>query len=103
MWEPQVRFDYALMLKTLKAAIYVELSECLAHQAQQHFNATGQITVIVQDNASVHRSQLEKEHSQPWQQQGLYIFFLPPYNPQMNRIADEWFHLKPSGTGNSCV
>ncbi|WP_442994305.1 transposase [Scytonema sp. PRP1] len=27
----------------------------------------------------------------------LYIFFLPPYSPQMNRIEDEWLHLKRSG------
>lgn len=25
---------------------------------------------------------------------GLLIFFLPPYSPQMNRIEDEWLHLK---------
>ena len=25
---------------------------------------------------------------------GLLIFFLPPYNPQMNRIEDEWLDLK---------
>ncbi|HYW19003.1 MAG TPA: transposase [Nodularia sp. (in: cyanobacteria)] len=25
--------------------------------------------------------------------QGLYVFFLPPYSPQMNRIEDEWLHL----------
>ncbi|WP_370460713.1 transposase [Brasilonema octagenarum] len=24
----------------------------------------------------------------------MYIFFLPPYSPQMNRIEDEWLHLK---------
>lgn len=29
-----------------------------------------------------------------WQEQGLLIFFLPPYSPQMNRIEDEWLHLK---------
>ena len=35
-----------------------------------------------------------KQYWQRWQQQGLYIFFLPPYSPQMNRIEDEWLHLK---------
>lgn len=29
-----------------------------------------------------------------WQQQGLILFFLPPYSPQMNRIEEEWLHLK---------
>jgi len=29
---------------------------------------------------------------------GRRLFFLPPYSPQMNRIEDEWLHLKRSGT-----
>ena len=37
---------------------------------------------------------MARQQHQRWQQQGLYIFFLPPYSPQMNRIEDEWLHLK---------
>ena len=55
---------------------------------------TGMLTVIVQDNASVHRAKIIQQQWQRWQQQGLLIFFLPPYSPQMNRIEDEWLHLK---------
>ena len=50
--------------------------------------------MIVQDNASVHRSKLTQQEWKRWEQQGLPIFFLPPYSPQMNRIEDEWLHLK---------
>ncbi len=56
-------------------------------------SATGQITVIVQDGASFHRSKVVQAFWQQWQQMGLFIFFLPPYSPQMNRIEDEWLHL----------
>jgi putative transposase len=52
------------------------------------------LTVIIQDNASVHRSKLTQQQWERWQQQGLLLFFLPPYSPQMNRIEDEWLHLK---------
>src|SRR6476619_1720841 len=65
-----------------------------AQKAAQHLAATGMLTVIVQDNASVHRAKLIQQQWQAWQQQGLLIFFLPPYSPQMNRIEDEWLHLK---------
>ncbi len=51
-------------------------------------------TVIIQDGASFHRSKKVQQYWQRWQQQGLYIFFLPTYSPQMNRIEDEWLHLK---------
>ena len=94
VWEPGVDFDYALMVGTLKAPTYVQLMEWQATIAQQHFDATRQITVIVQDNASVHRSQSAQQHVKRWQDQGLFLFFLPPYSPQMNRIESEWLHLK---------
>ena len=94
IWEPKVSFDYALMLGTLKAPTYVQLMECLAQIAARRLLETGQITVIIHDNASVHKSHLARHQHQRWQQQGLYIFFLPPYSPQMNRIEDEWLHLK---------
>ena len=62
--------------------------------AQHHLHHTGQITVIIHDNASVHKSHFTRQHHQRWQQLRLYVFFLPPYSPQMNRIEDEWLHLK---------
>ncbi|QYO66416.1 transposase [Leptolyngbya sp. 7M] len=65
-----------------------------AEIAGQQLHRTGQLTVIVLDNASVHRSKLRQLQQQRWQQQGLILFFLPPYSPQMNRIEEEWLHLK---------
>ncbi len=29
-----------------------------------------------------------------WEAQGLYLFFLPPYCPEMNPIESEWHQLK---------
>lgn len=94
VWEPKVRFDYALMVGTLKTPTYVQLMNWQAAIAKHRLHKTGQITVIIHDNASVHKSHFARQHHQRWQQQGLYIFFLPPYSPQMNRIEDEWLHLK---------
>lgn len=73
---------------------YLQLLQWQADLAQQRLVKTGKITVIIQDGASFHRSNKVKHYWQLWQQQGLYIFFLPPYSPQMNRIEDEWLHLK---------
>ena len=94
VWQPKKRFDYALMVPTLKAQTLVRLLDWQALIAQQHFQATGQLTVIVLDSASVHQTRIAKQHYERWQQQGLLLFFLPPYSPQMNRIKDEWLHLK---------
>ena len=51
-------------------------------------------TVAVFDNAPVHKARKIKERLQVWQKRGLYIFFLPPYSPQLNIIERFWKELK---------
>lgn len=82
------------MLGTLNTQTFLEIINWQAQKAQDILALTRVLTVIVLDNASVHRSKLTREHFQHWYDQGLILFFLPPYNPQMNRIEDEWLHLK---------
>lgn len=94
LWEPERSFEYGLVVGGFNSERYVTLMDWQAERATQHLAVTGQLTVIVQDGASSHRSKLAKHHWQRWQEQGLLIFFLPPYSPQMNRIEDEWLHLK---------
>lgn len=82
------------MLGALKTSTFLRLVDWQADLAEQHCNQTEQLTVIVLDHASVHRSKLSQQQQQRWQQQGLILFFLPPYSPQMNRIEEQWLHLK---------
>lgn len=49
-----------------------------------------QLTVLVLDNAPMHRSKLFKAQLARWQQAGLYIFFLPAYSPHLNKIETLW-------------
>lgn len=51
-------------------------------------------TVIVLDNAKIHTSKKVKERLKYWQDRGLYIFFLPPYSPQLNIIERLWKEIK---------
>ena len=56
-------------------------------------------TVLVLDNASVHRSKLvkakRKEWKQrEWKQKGLRLLFLPPYCPHLNLIETLWRQTK---------
>ncbi len=73
---------------------YLMLMNWQAKRAKVHWQTAAQITVVIQDNASFHRSREVQQYWDDWQAQGLYIFFLPLYSPQMNRIEDEWLHLK---------
>lgn len=63
---------------------------CLDDFAQQ----LNRPTVIVLDQASYHRSELFKAQLDRWQQQNLYVFYLPPYSPHLNPIEILWRFIK---------
>jgi putative transposase len=94
LWEPNRSFEYGLVVGGFNSQRYVALMNWQAEAAAVRLMTTGQLTVVIQDGASSHRSKLVKQHWQRWSEQGLLVFFLPPYSPQMNRIEDEWLHLK---------
>lgn len=52
------------------------------------------LTVIILDNASPHRSKKFKQMIKPWQERGLYLYYLPPYSPQLNPIEWLWKQIK---------
>lgn len=51
-------------------------------------------TVLVLDNATVHRSKLVKAKRREWKQKGLRLLFLPPYCPHLNLIEILWRQTK---------
>ena len=94
VWEENRNFEYALKVGTYKAKNYVRFMNSQAERAMKRLFETGKYTVIIQDNASIHRANVAKEQVDIWSKQGLIIFSLPPYSPEMNRIEDQWLHLK---------
>jgi hypothetical protein len=51
------------------------------------------LTVVVLDNASVHKKAV-KERGSIWQERGLFVFFLPAYSPHLNIAEILWRKLK---------
>ena len=51
-------------------------------------------TVLVLDNATVHRSGLVAARRKDWKQRGLRLLFLPPYCPHLNLIETLWRQVK---------
>lgn len=51
-------------------------------------------TVVVLDNASIHTAKKIKARLGLWQRRGLYVYYLPPYSPQLNIIERLWKELK---------
>jgi transposase len=51
-------------------------------------------TILVMDNASIHRSKKLEYKQKEWSKKGLKIFFLPTYSPQLNKIEILWRFIK---------
>lgn len=51
-------------------------------------------TVIVLDNAPIHRAKRLLALRELWEKRGLHLFFLPPYSPQLNIAEILWRMLK---------
>jgi len=51
-------------------------------------------TVLVLDNATIHRSQQVQAKRREWKQRGLRLVFLPPYSPELNPIEILWKQFK---------
>ena len=51
-------------------------------------------TVVVLDNASIHRAGIVKEMRPVWEKRGLFLFHLPPYSPHLNIAETLWRILK---------
>lgn len=66
----------------------------VAAAAAETLKQTGRLTVIVQDNGPIHKSKLVRQQWARWQEQGLFIFFLPAYCSEMNPIEGQWHQLK---------
>ena len=51
-------------------------------------------TVIVLDNAPIHRSEEFEEKIEEWETRGLKVYFLPTYCPSLNKIEMLWDKIK---------
>jgi hypothetical protein len=94
LWQPGQKFEYGLAQGGFKGESYIKVMDWIAQKAALTLEKTGRITVVVQDNGSLHKSELVSQQWERWQEQGLYIFFLPPYCSQMNPIETQWHQLK---------
>ena len=53
-------------------------------------------TILVIDNASVHHSKAFETKIIEWREQDLYVYFLPKYSPELNKIETLWRFIKYS-------
>lgn len=94
LWQPDQQFEYALAQGGFDGESYIKVMDWIAQRAALTRAETDRLTVVVQDNGSIHKREIVRQQWQRWQDQGLSLFFLPPYCAEMNRIEDQWHQLK---------
>jgi transposase len=69
-------------------------SQFLCEQFERFSFGLKRLTVVVLDNAAVHRARIIKQRIGVWQQRGLFLFYLPRYSPHLNIVETLWRKLK---------
>jgi len=57
-------------------------------------NQISKKTIVILDNAPIHKSKKFLSNLDYWREQDLYIYFLPPYSPELNKIEILWRFIK---------
>ena len=70
VWDVDESFDYALVVGGFNGSRYIEVMDWLATKANATFERTGQLTFIVQDNCSIHKSKAVQQQWAKWRTQG---------------------------------
>ena len=58
--------------------------------------------VVILDNASVHKAKANRHIIEFLETQGVKLYFLPPYSPELNRIEKLWHLMKHTWMAVKC-
>ncbi|MEN9518249.1 MAG: hypothetical protein RLZZ381_837 [Cyanobacteriota bacterium] len=94
LWQAGESLEYGLVQGGFNGKSYLKIMDWIAQKAAFKLQETGILTVVVQDNSPIHKSQEVRSCWSGWAEQGLLLFFLPPYCSDMNEIETQWHQLK---------
>ncbi len=69
-------------------------SSCILTVMDAFAKTLKRTTIVVLDNASIHHSAEFDRRLERWAEQGLILYFLPPYCPELNLIEKLWKMIK---------
>ncbi len=87
MWHRCQRFSSFVFAGSIDSNVVSNCFDIIAESIEKE-------TVIVLDNAPIHRSEEFAEKIEEWKRRGLKIYFLPAYCPSLNKIEMLWEKIK---------
>lgn len=87
MWHRCQKFSSFVFEGAIDSNVVIGCFDLIAQSLEKE-------TVIVLDNAPIHRSEEFAEKIEEWEKQGLKIHFLPTYCPSLNKIELLWKKIK---------
>ena len=69
-------------------------SDAVIGLLDEFVKTTTKRTIVVLDNAPIHTSKKFMQKIEAWREEDLYIYFLPPYSPELNLIEILWRFIK---------
>ena len=87
MWHRCQKFESFVFEGAIDSSIVINCFDSIAQNLQIE-------TVVVIDNAPIHRSEEFAEKIQEWEELGLKVYFLPTYCPTLNKIEMLWEKIK---------
>lgn len=69
-------------------------SQCVIQTLDTFSKSITKKTILILDNAAIHKSKIVKEYTGKWKERGLFLQFIPAYCPELNLIEILWKHLK---------
>lgn len=82
LWQIDRRFEYALAQGGFDGGSYIKVMDSIAEKAALTLEQTGRLTVVVQDNSSIHKRESVRQQWQRWQDLAYSCSFYHPTLPR---------------------
>ncbi len=69
-------------------------ADCVIQTLDEYSKTLKNKTILILDNATIHKSKTVNAQAKTWRARGLYLQFIPAYCPELNLIEILWKMLK---------
>lgn len=76
------------------SAVMVAVFDWFGEKTERTLEEEGKNTMVILDNAPVHTSDEFLENIERWEDKGLFLYYIPPYSPELNLIEILWRFIK---------